>query len=315
MLAFDAAPGWLVLAVALVLDIVLGEPPNAVHPVAWMGRFASRLVRLAPRRNPRGQLASGALIAIVVPAAFATAGVLVAGALDAWPFAAFATSVLLLKSTFAVRALGQAARAVRDPLAAGDLPAARHALRSLCSRDPSQLDEAQLAAATVESVAENASDSFVAPVFYYALFGLPGAIAYRAVNTLDAMIGYRGRYEYLGKASARLDDVLNFVPARITAALLLAAGWLCRHDVRSGWRVLRRDGHTTESPNAGRPMAAMAGLLRVQLEKVGHYRLGDAVEPVGGETIDRAWRLVFVCAALAFGAALAVLGMCHVHAW
>src|SRR5690606_33443151 len=125
--------------------------------------------------------------------------------------------------------------------------------------------------------------------------------------TLDAMIGYHGRYEYLGKASARLDDILNFVPARITALLLLVAGALCRHDVRSGWRVLRRDGHTTESPNAGRPMAAMAGLLRVQLEKADHYRLGDAVEPLRAETIDRAWRIVFVCAALAFGTALAVL--------
>ncbi len=313
-MALDAQTAWLVLAVALAIDVALGEPPNAVHPVAWMGKLASRLVRLAPTRDPFGQLATGTLIALVVPGVFAAAAVLVVHALDAWPPVALAASVLLVKSTFAVRALGRAASAVRDALGARDLPAARHALRSLCSRDPSELGEPQLVAATIESVAENASDSFVAPVFYYAIFGLPGAIAYRAVNTLDAMIGYRGRYEYLGKASARLDDVLNFIPARITAALLLAAAWLCRHDVRAGWRVLRRDGHTTESPNAGRPMAVMAGVLRIQLEKVDHYRLGDAAEPLVADTIDRAWRIVKVCAALAFGTALAVLGMCHVHA-
>src|SRR5262249_61854725 len=119
--------------------------------------------------------------------------------------------------------LGVAALDVRHALAGGRLHDARYALRSLCSRDASQLDPPLLVAAAIESVAENASDSFVAPLFYYALFGLPGAVFYRAVNTLDAMIGYHGRYEYLGKAAARLDDVLNFVPARLTAALLLAA--------------------------------------------------------------------------------------------
>jgi adenosylcobinamide-phosphate synthase len=134
----------------------------------------------------------------------------------------------------------------------------------------------------------------VAPLFYYALFGLPGAVAYRAVNTLDAMIGYRGRYEYLGKAAARLDDVLNFIPARMTAALLLVAGAMTRARVRDGWRILRRDGAATESPNAGRPMATMAGLLGVRLDKVGHYRLGDPMAPITAATIRTAWRIVAV---------------------
>jgi adenosylcobinamide-phosphate synthase len=135
-------------------------------------------------------------------------------------------------------------------------------------------------AATIESVAENASDSFVAPLFWFALLGLPGAVFYRAVNTLDAMIGYRGKYEWLGKTAARLDDALNFVPARITAGLLLAAAWLQRRDVRRAMRILARDGSRTETPNAGRPMAAMAGVLGVELTKPGHYRLGDPREPV-----------------------------------
>jgi adenosylcobinamide-phosphate synthase len=313
-MTLDAEPCWTVLVVALVLDVALGEPPNAVHPVAWMGKLAALLARRAPRRHSLGQLAAGALIAIAVPLVSAGAAVLVVARLASWPVLAFAVSALLLKATFALRGLGRAAFAVRDALACGDLPAARHGLRSLCSRDPSRLAEPELVAAAVESVAENTSDSFVAPLFYYVVLGLPGAIVYRAINTLDAMIGYRGRYEYLGKAAARLDDALNFVPARITAALLLVGGWLCREDVRSGWCVLRRDGHTTESPNAGRPMAAMAGLLRVQLEKPGHYRLGDASEPLEVDKIGEAWRVAVACAGLAAGAALTAVGVRHVAA-
>src|SRR5258707_3875514 len=127
---------------------------------------------------------------------------------------------------FALRGLGREAQRMRDALAAGSLDEARERLRSLCSRDPSALDASALVAGTIESVAENASDSFVAPLFWFALLGLPGAVFYRAANTLDAMIGYHGKYEWLGKTAARLDDALNFVPARITAGLLLAAAWL-----------------------------------------------------------------------------------------
>jgi adenosylcobinamide-phosphate synthase len=198
-------------------------------------------------------------------------------------------------------------RPVRAPLERGDLAMARHGLRSLCSRDPSALGATELAAGAVESVAENASDSVVAPLFYYAVLGLPGALAYRAINTLDAMIGYRGKYEYLGKAAARLDDAANLIPARITAALLLVAGALTRKDLRGGWGVLRRDGATTASPNAGRPMAAIAGLLAVELEKPGQYRLGAPAAAPTAATIAAAWRLVvivFAAAALLCAAAI-----------
>ena len=280
------------LAVALAIDLLLGEPPAVLHPVVWMGR----VIDLFVRRAPRWELPYGALIALVVPAFFGALGWAV-GRLP--PIVAFVVGALLLKSTFALRELGRAAGHVRRAVAAHDLEAARHALRSLCSRDASALDAPLVVAATVESVAENASDSVVAPLFYYALFGLPGALAYRAINTADAMIGYHGRYERLGKAAARLDDVANFIPARLTAALLLLAGALARLRVRDGWRILRRDARATESPNAGRPMAAMAGLLGVQLEKVGHYRLGDARVALDVVHIDSAWRAVTIAAVVA----------------
>lgn len=296
------------LLLAVVLDRVVGEPPARIHPVVWMGSAIQHLTGRAPSGGPKAELLWGALMALSIPSAFAAAGAGVAALIAPHPISSVVVLALLLKPTFALRALREAARGVRDALALGDLPAARGALRSLCSRDASELDEPALVAASVESVAENASDSFVAPVFYFVLFGLPGALFYRAVNTLDAMVGYHGRYEYLGKASARLDDVLNYLPARITALLLLAAGWLLGADARRGLAVLRRDGGLTESPNAGRPMAAMAGLLGVELEKRGHYRLGDATAPLQRGLIDDACRIVGLAAALFTALAALALG-------
>jgi adenosylcobinamide-phosphate synthase len=302
-----------ILLAALAVDLLCGELPARLHPVVWIGKTVSVLTSFAPRRGRALELAAGAAIALCIPASFSALSAGLVHAAEPWPIVSTAAGALLLKSTFAVRGLGRAAFAVRDALAAGRLSDARLALRSLCSRSAAELDPPLLVAATVESVAENASDSFVAPLFYYALFGLPGAAFYRAVNTLDSMIGYRGRYEYLGKASARLDDAANFVPARITATLLLLAGWLGRADVGNGWRILQRDAHTTESPNAGRPMAVMAGLLGVRLEKPGHYRLGDPKQALAIGKIDEAWRIVAFGAVLAFSLAALAAGFHEAH--
>jgi adenosylcobinamide-phosphate synthase len=225
---------------------------------------------------------------------------------------AFCLSAAVLKCMFAIKGLGAAGRTVGAALHEGRLADARAGLASLCSRDAASLDESQVAAAAIESLAENLSDSFVAPLVAYAAFGLPGAVAYRAANTLDAMIGYRGRYEYLGKAAARLDDLLNLVPARLSAGLLLLAGALTRADVAGGLRVLGRDRRATASPNAGWPMATMAGLLGVTLEKPGHYRLGDGAAAVAPADIDRAWRIVAVAAALAALVAVVAAAARHV---
>jgi adenosylcobinamide-phosphate synthase len=295
-----------VLGGALAIDLALGEPPARLHPVVWMGGVISALVRRAPRAGRARAFAFGLLLALGVPALFAAGAAAALRALQAWPVAQWALEALLLKSCFAVRALGEAALAVGAALRSGDLGAARFALRSLCSRDAAALDGQQVAAAAVESVAENASDSAVAPLLWWALLGVPGAMAYRAMNTLDARIGYHGEYEWLGKASARLDDLLNLVPARLTAALLVAAGALRGGDARRGVRTLLREGRRTESPNAGRPMAAMAGLLGVELEKVGCYRLGEGLGAAGPGTIVAAWRIAFA-AALAAAALAGVL--------
>jgi adenosylcobinamide-phosphate synthase len=301
----------LALLLAFALDAALGEPPNRVHPVALFGSLVSRILRLAPERGRIRQLAFGSALALVLPlgaAALVRAGLTL---VDSYPAAALLITALMLKPTFALRALGEAGLGLADALDRGGAEAARPHLSSLCSRDPEPLDDRALAAAAVESLAENLSDSVIAPLFFFVLLGLPGAVFYRAVNTLDAMIGYRGKYEHLGKASARLDDLLNFVPARLTAMLLLLAGALVGADVRRGLLALVRDGRKTESPNAGRPMAAAAGLLGVALDKPGCYRLFAEGGDASGATIREAFRLVRIAACL--GAALAVLSLGCLH--
>jgi adenosylcobinamide-phosphate synthase len=150
----------------------------------------------------------------------------------------------------------------------------------------------------VESVAESTCDSFVAPLFYFLIFGVPVAIAYRAVNTLDSMIGYHDKYEYLGKFASRLDDVLNFIPGRITALLLVLAAFFCKRRARESWRVALVNHVRTESPNAGWPIAAMAGALDVQLEKLGYYRIGTKNTPLVPEMIERSLYLMQVAGIL-----------------
>ena len=291
-----AVPEALLLPLAVAWDLLLGEPPTPVHPVVWMGTIARALERRAPSAGAGRQFRYGALLALGPPIAYA---ILVGGGwrrLRGWPIPALALGVPLLKSTFAIRELRRAGAVVRTALEDGDLARARVGLRSLVSRDAAELSAALVAAAATESLAENLSDAVVAPLCYYALFGLPGAVAYRAVNTLDALIGYRGRYEWLGKAAARLDDLLNLLPSRLTAGLIVAAAAVGGEDASRAWATLRRDGGATASPNAGWPMAAMAGALGVGLEKVGHYRLGAGGTSADATTIARAERLLLLAA-------------------
>jgi adenosylcobinamide-phosphate synthase len=295
------------LAVALLLDCLYGEYPAAPHPVVWIGKLISLILKAAPSSGWWLQMFFGAFLAVIVPAIAASLTIVALRLAPMLGPLQLMVGALLLKASFALRELGAAAERVRGPVVLGDLPRARDALRALCSRDPSTLDEEALISATVESLAENLSDSFVAPLFYYVLFGVPGAMAYRAINTLDSMIGYRGRYEALGKASARLDDLANIIPARLTAALLLVAGLFTGRGVAGGWRIFWRDRAKTPSPNGGRPMAMMAGMLGVQLEKKGIYTLGDPTRPLMAIIVTQAWRLVALTGWIAV--ALTIFGL------
>jgi adenosylcobinamide-phosphate synthase len=299
------------LVCALLLDRFLGEYPAWMHPVVWIGKLISLLLRVAPRSGWWRQFAFGVFLTGSVTAFSAAAALAALRAAALVPWLEIVVGAFLLKASFALRELGAAAERVLAPVETHDLARAREALRSLCSRDPATLDEEALLMATVQSLAENTSDSFVAPLFYFALFGVPGAIAYRAINTLDAMVGYRGAFEALGKASARLDDIVNWAPARLTAALFLLAGLLTGRNAVKAWRVFRRDRAKTPSPNGSRPMAMMAGLLGVQLEKKGVYTLGDPDNPVVPATVKSAWRLLIITGWLTFG--FCALGIVGIH--
>jgi len=299
----------LTLVIAQVIDRVLGEPPAALHPVVWIGALAATMERRVRITDPTAQLAAGAALVCVVVGSASVIATLAEAVLGRLPWGLrILLRAVVLKPTFAVRELVQAAERVRVPLETGDIAAARAALRDLVSRDATRLDTGLVSAAAIESVAENASDAIVAPWLAFVVAGLPGAYAYRAVNTLDAMVGYHGRYEHLGKPAARCDDLLNLIPARLTAVLLIA-GALLERTAQSAWRTMLRDHTATASPNAGWPMAAMAGALQVRLEKIGHYVLGRDFRPPGSADIATASRLVSrLAAVVGWGLMLVGLG-------
>jgi len=289
----------IILSLALAIDLVLGEPPRAIHPVVWMGKVIAFLERGGINHRPLVQFIYGVGITLLATGLFVAPAYFILFYLKSFNFIAYViVGGVLLKSTFSLRKLRQAALKVKGLLMNDELNEARFALRSLVSRDAKNLPQPLLVSAAVESVAESTCDSFVAPLFYFLLLGVPGAIAYRIVNTADTMIGYHGQWEYLGKFAARLDDVINFLPARLTALMIVIAAWLCQKDTSGAWRVMLRDHNKTQSPNAGWAMSAAAGGLGVQLEKTRHYKLGDNHYPLSPETIGASLQVMAVVALL-----------------
>ena len=300
----------LVFWLAIVFDLLLGEPPNAVHPVAWLGRTIGAFQRIAPQQGRWKPLVMGALFVIGGATAVAAAGFLMQWVLSvcSTPVAVLGEAIAL-KLTFSIRGLARAGSQVQSALKSDDISSARRLLNwHLVSRNTSSLDESQVAAATIESLSENASDSYVAPFLCFALGGLPGAFVYRFINTCDAMLGYRdAQREWLGKTAARCDDLLNLVPSRITAILIIASGVLVGRNPARAMQVWLRDRKLTESPNAGHPMSATAGVLGIELEKIGHYRLGSGQPKPTYIDIGRAQSLLSCTALLAIAATSAIL--------
>jgi adenosylcobinamide-phosphate synthase len=305
-----------VIAAAVAIDLLGGELPDALHPVAWLGRGIVLLeTRLfADEQGPR--LLQGAALTGLLVGGAALVGAMSRRLLGRLaPVVRIGCEALLLKQSFSLSGLAAAAEETRRCLERDDLVAARRSLRALVSRQVADLDASGAASAAIESVAENLPDSLVAPLLYYRWLGLPGAFAYRAANTLDAMIGYHGRYERFGKPAARLDDALSFVPARISAVLIVLAAGLGSGRWREAGRVLMTQNRRTESPNAGWPMSAAAGALGVRLEKRGHYVLGESFGPPRSGDIKRAVQLyrvaggLWVVIAVLFGRRRSTIGL------
>ncbi|MDR4480993.1 MAG: adenosylcobinamide-phosphate synthase CbiB [Nitrospira sp.] len=266
------------LLLATALDAVAGDPRWLPHPVRGMGAVIAwydHRIRALCRTDETLRIA-GAVLAIGLPVAvYMAAAFVIAEAAAFAPWLGHAVGIILAYTTLAGRDLLDHVRVVGLELARGNLSAARQAVAMIVGRDTATLDEPEIVRATVETIAESTSDGIIAPIVYLTLGGAPLALAYKAINTLDSMVGHRdARYEYFGWASARLDDAANWIPARLTGTFIaLAAGlatWQWER-VRSSWHILHRDGDKHASPNSGRPEAAMAGALGVQLGGRNYY--------------------------------------------
>lgn len=318
----------IVLAAVLgfLLDVLLGDPAWMTHPVVLMGRCITRLeagLRRAFPASPRGELAAGAVLAAVLPAGtlLVTGGALYGLGL-AHPALRFGMEVLWGWQALAMRGLRDESRNVYRALTEGTLEQARKAVGRIVGRDTQALTEEGVTKAAVETVAENFSDGVAAPMFYLLLGGAPLALCYKAVNTLDSMVGYKNdRYLYFGRASARLDDLANWVPSRMAALLLAAAAALGGEDGRAALRIWRRDRRKHASPNSAQTEAAMAGALGVELAGPAFYfgrrcdkpAIGDPLRPIEPRDILRANRLLYrggwLCLALLGGLRAALAWM------
>jgi adenosylcobinamide-phosphate synthase len=269
------------IILALLIDRWWGEPAASMHPVVWMGYYLKHAGRSLPDRGSGAAFALGTLYWLVGAALAALAYGFAAIAVSRLPpVLDLIVTAVLLKPLFALRLLLREVRAVESSLSAG-IEQGRARLAHIVSRDTAKLDTGEIRESALESLAENLSDSVVAPLFWFALFGLPGAAVYRFANTADAMWGYRGRWEWAGKFAARADDVLNFIPARMTAVALLLMG----PGRISHLRQLPAEAARTASPNSGWPMGALALALNVRLRKPQVYALNaSGTEPSAADT-------------------------------
>ncbi len=284
-----------IVIVAMLLDWLLGDPRWLPHPVVLIGKLITVLEK-GLKRVVRNERVGGVLLLLLAVGTTAGAALTVLeGAYAISPSAGFTVAVFLSYTCLAARSLHRESRLVADALGRGDLTEARRYLSYIVGRDTGSLDEAEIWRATVETVAENTSDGVIAPLLFLMLGGPVLGLAYKAVNTLDSMVGYKNeRYLHFGWASARCDDLANWIPARLTGVLIALAAPFGSLSAGGAWRIMRRDGGNHASPNSGIPEAAAAGALGVQLGGTNVYfgtpvvkpTIGDPEKPIDG----RAWR-------------------------
>lgn len=291
------------ILLAILLDLLLGDPRWLPHPVQGIGWLAQRAEAPLRRLIANPKLAGVVAVVWVVGSTVLIGFGLLKAASFLHPLAGDIVAILLLYTCLATRSLHDHALAVYRPLVAGNLVEARQRVSCLVGRDTEQLDEAEVTRAAVESVAENTVDGCTAPLLYACLAGPLGALAYKAISTLDSTFGYKNeRYLQFGWASARLDDLANLVPARLTALLTVAAAFVLRLRVGNAWRIFWRDRHNHPSPNGGQIESSVAGALGVQLGGVNSYFgqpstrpfMGDPLQPLAARHILQAVRLMWL---------------------
>lgn len=289
-----------VLVLAILLDLIVGDPgPESslkstykLHPTVLMGNFTKALEPHLKSPNPRIAKLKGAILALIVILVFSVIvylGLWTTYLVSVIVYAVFA--IILLKFTICIKLETDWSYAVAKALKSGDLAEAKK-YSHFSRRESKDLNGAQMSSAVIESMAENLIDFKLSPISSYAVFGVTGAIAFRAVNTLDGMVGFKDKeHLHMGWFSANLDTVINYIPTRVTAILMIIAAAILGEDYKNAWRVARRDHAKTPSRNHGWPMAAMGGALRIQLEKPGQYILGDAIDSLTPDKIIKALRI------------------------
>ena len=313
-----------ILAVVLgfVLDLLIGDPHWLYHPIRLVGALISALEKLLRGvfpKNKNGELTAGVFL-LALTAGITTGcawGLLyLAGRIHPW--VRFALETVMCYQLLATKALKDETMKVYTALSRGDLKQARYAVSMVVGRDTEVLDETGVTKAAVETVAENASDGVIAPMLFLAIGGAPLGFFYKAVNTMDSMVGYKNdKYLYFGRAAARFDDVLNYIPARLSGALMSAAASFCGLDAGNAWKIFLRDRRNHSSPNSAHTEAAAAGALHIQLAGNAYYfgklyekpTIGDPDRPVEYEDIRRVNRLLYATAVLTLIVFMVVKGV------
>ncbi|KFM19010.1 putative cobalamin biosynthesis protein CobD [Marine Group I thaumarchaeote SCGC AAA799-D07] len=271
-----------IVAFALLLDFLVGDPKTKYHPTAWMGKLIASLVPFAKNSSAKRELFGGILIVSIVVTIVSTLLVVldVGISLLTIDIVSLIISIvigsILLKTTIAIRGMQKHALTVVDAVEKGDLDSARNNLSMIVKRDTKNLDKNHILSGVLESVSENTVDGVTGPLFYYAIFGLPGAFIYRAINTIDSMVGYKTTmFKNIGWFGAKCDTILNYAPSRLTGLVMILGALILGYNWKESLYIMRRDSRKLESPNAGFPMAALAGALGTRLEKMNYYTIGN----------------------------------------
>ena len=298
----------IIVGFALVLDLAFGDPKNRYHPTAWIGGLIAKLTPLGQNQNQKLEKMGGIFV-VTIPIGIVVSLLLILDlgiSLISADWITLVVSVLmgalLLKTTIAIKGMERYALAVVESLEMNNLDSARDNLSMIVKRNTSNLDKNHVISGVLESVSENTVDGITGPLFYYAIFGLPGAFVYRIINTADSMIGYKTEiFKNLGWFAATCDTILNYIPSRLTGLIMIISAAILQNNWKESYKTMIRDGKKTESPNAGYPMAALAGALGTKFEKVNHYKLGNGERTLTKEHVHSAISIMKLTSVLFFG--------------
>ncbi|BDQ30110.1 cobalamin biosynthesis protein CobD [Nitrosopumilus zosterae] len=296
-----------IVGIAIFIDLTLGDPKNKYHPTVWMGKLIATLTPIAKNKNPTIEKTGGILIIIITSLIVISLLLILNVGISLISFDYISIIVyvivggLLLKTTIAIRGMENHTHKILEFLD-NDLDGARANLSMIVKRNTKNLDKNHVISGMLESISENTVDGITGPLFYFSIFGLPGAFMYRVINTADSMIGYRtDLFKNVGWFAATCDTILNYVPSRLTGLTMIISAAILKNNWKKSYKIMIRDGKKTESPNAGYPMAALAGALETKFEKINHYKLGDGEITLTKEHVYSAITMMKLTSILFFG--------------